>query len=360
MNWLKKGPDLKDLKLSDLHVPNFLSDLYYDLKERHLLPLVVLLLVAMVAAPIYFKKKTSPEDEAVATAPPITAEAGAAGNGATLTVARSQPGLRDARLRLKHARALDPFATRGSSSAGGETAGEEATAGEAEVSPPVASTSTAPVPTEAAATGGEPSVTPAYEPAAPVETYVPPSSPSSRGEEETTGGESTAKTQPQYASEAIDVRIVTVPASSADSAPKRAKPKPQVRRDLPELTMLPARATPAVTYMGVSKDGKKALLLVSSDVESIFGEGKCIVGSQSCQLLALEPQMPETFVYGPHERTYRIELLSIQRTVGAKPRRATLGTTKGRHGAQAGPAGAQDTEVGSAAVASEPAERGVE
>jgi hypothetical protein len=205
------------------------------------------------------------------------------------------------------------------------------------------------VPTEATVTGVESSSPPPYDPAAPIETYVPPTS-SSSGDTEASGGESTGASQPQYASEAIDVRIVSVPASSADSGPMHGKPTPRVRHDLPELTMLPARATPAVTYMGVSKDGKKVLLLVSSDVESIFGEAKCIVGSQSCQLLALEPQLPETFVYGPHERTYRIELLKISRTVSAKPRRAALGATKGKHGAQ-------DTEVGSATGASEPAER---
>jgi hypothetical protein len=195
-------------------------------------------------------------------------------------------------------------------------------------------------------TSVEPSPRP-YEPPAPAETYVPPTSTSS-GEAEVSG-ESTGSTKPRYASEAIDVRIVSVPTSAADSGPKRAKPKAQVRRDLPELTMLPARATPAVTFMSVSKDGKKALLLVSSDVESIFGEAKCIVGSQSCQLLALEPQLPETFVYGPHERTYRIELLKISRTVSAKPRRAALGATKAKHGSQAGKGA--DT-----AGASEPAE----
>ena len=52
-----------------------------------------------------------------------------------------------------------------------------------------------------------------------------------------------------------------------------------------------------------------------------------MIGSQTCQLLALEPNLPETFVYGPQERTYRIELLKIDRTYAAKPRRATLGTT---------------------------------
>jgi hypothetical protein len=350
MNFLKKGPDLK---LADLHVPHFLSDLYYDLKERHLLPLVVLLLVAMVAAPIYFKKKSDPVEGSAATAPPIAAQSGAA-SADKLTVARSEPGLRDARRRLKHAHALDPFATPASASV--ESSSEEVAAEEGEASAPVASTPTAApptavAPTEVTVTGGE-SSPPPYEPPAPAETYVPPTSPSA-GETEMSGGESTGSTQPKYASEAIDVRIVSVPASAADSGPKRAKPKAQVRRDLPELTMLPARATPAVTYMGVSKDGKKALLLVSSDVESIFGEAKCIVGSQSCQLLALEPQLPETFVYGPHERTYRIELLKISRTVSAKPRRAALGATKGKHGAQ-------HTEVGSATGAGEPAVRGGE
>jgi hypothetical protein len=345
MNWLKKGPDLK---LSDLHVPNFLYDLYYDLKERHLLPLVVLLLVAMVAAPIYFKKKSTPDDEPVTTAPAVATESDAS-TGATLTVAQSRPGLRDPHRRLKHAHALDPFASpAAASSASAEPSGEGAAPGEGEPSTPVAS-----APTETAASGGESSSPPSYEPLVPVEIHVPPTS-SSSGHAETSGGESTGKAQPQYASEAIDVRIVSVPASSTDSGPKHPKPKAQVRRDLPELTMLPARATPAVTYMGVSKDGKKALLLVSSDVASIFGEAKCIVGSQSCQLLALEPQMPETFVYGPHERTYRIELLKISRTVSAKPRRAALGATKGKHGARGT---AAEPGAAEATGASEPAER---
>ena len=49
MNMLKKGPEIK---LPDLKVPAPLVDLYYDLRERHLLPLVAVLLVAIVAVPI--------------------------------------------------------------------------------------------------------------------------------------------------------------------------------------------------------------------------------------------------------------------------------------------------------------------
>jgi hypothetical protein len=106
--------------------------------------------------------------------------------------------------------------------------------------------------------------------------------------------------------------------------------------------------------MGLSNDGKKALFVVSSDVVSIFGEATCVVGSQSCQLLMVEPQMPVTFVYGPEERTYRIELLKIDKTFGAKPRRATLGVTKdgsdshtgGNDGDAEGPGGAKPAERG--------------
>ena len=127
--------------------------------------------------------------------------------------------------------------------------------------------------------------------------------------------------------------------------------------------MLPARKTPAATYMGVSSDGKKALFLISSDVESIFGEGKCLIGSQTCQLLALEPGLPETFVYGPQERTYRIELLKIDETLTAKPRRASLGAGAKKHDAKGGEGGGAINGTGagsgsSASPGSEPAERG--
>src|SRR6185437_5263067 len=131
----------------------------------------------------------------------------------------------------------------------------------------------------------------------------------------------------------------------------KSKPKAEVRRNLPELTMLPARKTPAATYIGLSNDGKKALFVVSSDVVSLFGEGKCVIGSQTCQLLALEPNLPETFVYGPQERSYRIELLKIDRAYTAKPRRATLGATEGKHHPKGGEG------EGGAPIGSEPAER---
>jgi hypothetical protein len=334
MNWLKKGPELK---LSELKVPDFLYDLFYDLKERHLLPLVALLLVAMVAAPIYFKGSTKSEPEAAPT--PATATGSSAeASGETLVVARSEPGLRDYRRRLKHYRALDPFAAHEETNAGAEVAG-------ATTSPaPIASTPEAA--TEAIVPSGESSST------APIE-Y--PSVPEASGVPAESSTESDGATQTRYASNLIDVRIVTVPRESTEQkSTKKSKPHAQIRRNLPELTMLPARRSPAATYLGLTNDGKKALFVVSSDVVSLFGEGKCLIGSESCQLLALEPGLPETFVYGPKEHTYRIELLKINTTFAAKPHRASLGASKGKGRSQGGSEG----EGAGGSTGEKPAERG--
>jgi cytoskeletal protein RodZ/TfoX/Sxy family transcriptional regulator of competence genes len=301
MNFPKKGPELK---LSEVKVPDFVYDLYYDLKERHLLPLVALLAISIVVVPIALSRTTgsSAEEEAPVATPSV-----AGGEASTLTVARSAPGLREYRRRLRHARALDPF----------RAASEAAAASEASAT---ASSSEVPVAPEVTEPGS-------YAPVeAPVESAPPVSYPS---EFEATGTTTVTKTQTKYASQTVDVRIVTVPQGQGGEPPKSAKPSDEVRRGLPELTMLPSRESPAAVFMGTSADGKKALFLVSSDVQSIFGDGRCIVGSATCQLLALERGVPETFVYGKQAKTYRIEILKIDQQLTDKPRRAALGEEHG-------------------------------
>jgi len=300
MNWMKKGPELK---LSELKVPDFLFDLYYDLKERHLLPLVAVLAVAIVAVPIALSQSSesgSPGTEEEAIATPSTVQS----STSALVVAKSAPGLRDYRRRLRKARALDPFQQQYTGSAG--SAGAAAAAAEA-----------GPAPSSVSVSGEESSLSFSESSAPSTEINTGPIS---------TGGATTVKTK--YASDTIDVRIVAVGTSDDTAGQSGKQAQPQVRRDLPELTMLPDRDTPAAVFMGTSSDCKKALLLVSSDVQSIFGDGQCVVGSQTCQLLALEEGLPETFVYGPQGRTYRIEILKIEKTLSDKPQRASLGAPK--------------------------------
>jgi hypothetical protein len=298
MNMLKKGPEIK---LRELKVPDALYDLYYDLRERHLLPLVAVLVVAIIAVPIALKQSSeskTPSETAVALAVSgaITRHPG------ELVVSKAAPGLRPYHRRLKYLQAKDPFV---------------------QLYPNTESSSSE---SSSAASGGSASETGA------ASTAVPPES--STGTPGTGGGATTTHVTRHvtYYSYAIDVRVVSgggsqkgstqsASATTRDSTASisKSKPKVEVRHNLPELTALPSSKSPAAIFMGVSKDGKKALLLLSSSVNSVFGEGLCVLGGATCQLLELEPGLPETFVYGPHNLVFKIELLKIHLIASSKP-----------------------------------------
>ncbi len=289
MNMLKKGPELK---MPDVKVPGFLYDVYYDLRERHLLPLVALLLVALVAVPFLIgggSSESEAEEAESAIATPSTVV-----SSSKLVVAKSAPGLRDYRRRLRGEHATDPFVQQytneeGEGAEGG--AAEGASGGE-----------------EGASATGESSGT---------STETSETGPSSEGG----NGEPPDEGRLRFYSFAIDVRVTPVPAGNK-------KADPTVRHDLPELTMLPSREVPALTFMGVSKDQKHALMLVSDKVTGLFGDATCVVGSESCQLIALETGIPETVVYGADARTYRIELLELHLLRTDKLNKAPLGKSK--------------------------------
>jgi hypothetical protein len=285
MNMFKKGPDIK---LSAMRVPDALLDLYYDLRVRHLLPLVALLVVAIIAVPIALTQSSGSASSNAAAIPTLSNETG---QTSELVVAKATPGLRAYRRRLNHLHAKDPFKQQYAN----PESGTEGTA------------------TASTTGGGDSGVS-------------TPASETSATSTSQTESESTTVTTTHhlvYFSHAIDVRVASEGIHKEGAA--TGKSKPQVRDNLPELTKLPSPKTPAAIFLGVSKDGNKALLLLSSNVEAIAGGGVCVLGSQTCQLLALKPGVPETFVYGPQGRTFRIELLKIHFIASKKPHRAPLG-----------------------------------
>ncbi len=288
-NPLKSGPEIK---MPEIKVPGFLSDLYHDLHDRRLLPLVAVLAVAIVAVPIAFSDSSIPE---VPPAADVIATPGVAVDESGLVVAKAAPGLRDYRRRLSDLTAKNPF--------------------KQQYTAPTSTNSGSPS-SSSSSDGG--SSTSAGSTSTPTTTTTSPST--------SPGGSTTGELK--YFTFAIDVRVVQVPSSDERVTPDKrssSKPKATVRRDLPPLTPLPGRDTPAATYMGVSKDRRKALFLISDNVRSIFGDARCVVGTQSCQLLALEPGVPVTFVWGANGRTFRIELLKIQLVVTDQLNKAPLG-----------------------------------
>lgn len=283
MNMLKKGPELK---VSDLKVPDFALDVYYDLKERHLLPLVAILLIALVALPIVL---SSGSDSNEAEAETAIATPSSLPRTSALVVAKAAPGLRNYHHRLAGAY-KDPFKQQYTELEGNEEGVGSASSG-GESGEPIESAPETTVPSEGEGGG------------APVENGEPPE-----------GGHL------QYYSFAIDVRITPVSSKKQEQS--------TVRHNLPNMTMLPSRKVPALTFVGVTKDEKNAVMLISDKVTGLFGDATCIEGSEHCQLLALEPGIPETVVYGANARTYRITLLKLRLLKTDKLNTAPLGRSK--------------------------------
>jgi hypothetical protein len=277
------GPELKmpKFKGGEAKVPPFIADLYIDLRDRRLLPIVVLLIVGIVAAPILLNDgSTEPE----------TAPAPVMGGSSTieqashrsLTVVRAEPGLRNYRKRLAHRKPTDPFEQRYT---GPMLAG-------AELNEPTSTTSTS--------EASEPSST---------ETVESGSSPSGgAGTEGTEGGNGGRASQLTILTFAANIQYAHTE-EKADGSVEMGKPT--LREKVRPYTPLPGVKAPVVTYLGIGQGGETALLMVSKEVTAVFGDGKCISGTDSCELLEVETGIPTTFEYGPNHVRYKINVLKI-------------------------------------------------
>ena len=94
-----KGPELK---LSELKVPPFLSDLYWDLRDRRLLPLAALVVVAIVAVPFLLGGKSERHPVPVPVTVGTPSAGGGGSGGPKLVAVKAAPGLRNYHKRLGH------------------------------------------------------------------------------------------------------------------------------------------------------------------------------------------------------------------------------------------------------------------
>jgi len=288
-----KGPDLK---MPELKVPSFVADLYYDLRDRRLLPLVALVLVAIVAMPFLLS------DSGEESKPPQVAPGPAsASNASQLTVVPATPGLRDYRKRLRGRSAKDPF--QGPSEPSDLSDAQLGTKGNdgfegSEVTSTTSTTTSATDATRVTKT------TKSDDGIVTTETTTEPAE--EPGIEEPAEGPATPEIT--LYTFAIDVRIkkaTTAPDGSTEAD------KPLTRSKVLPPAPLPGDKAQVITYTGISPKTRNPLFLVSDEVTSIFGEAVCLSGDRSCQLVEVEEGMPTTFVYGPGEARYKITVLKV-------------------------------------------------
>jgi hypothetical protein len=292
-----KGPELK---MPNVKVPPFLENLYWDLRDRRLLPLVALVLVAIVAAPFLLAGDTK-EEPAGSEGSAASVSSGPEGADA-LVVVEEKPGLRDYRKRLAGRTPTDPFQQHVAKAA------HKGNGAQLPDLPSEASSSG----TTVTGGGGESSssggAAPASPSPAPDESSSGGSAKGGGGDATNGGGDSGKLTIYTFA---IDVRITRSGGKDAESKKASKESEPGVKHRVLPQTPLPGEKEPVVTYMGASRKGK-ALLLVSTDVKAVFGETKCVTGDDACQLIEAEPGFPVTFVFGYNEVHYTISVLKIE------------------------------------------------
>lgn len=290
MKRLKKGPELK---MPELKVPPFVSDLYWDLRDRRLLPLIALAVVAIAAVPFVLGggSETPPARPSAGIATPDSEEAAEA---ASLTVVEAKPGLRDYHKRLAGRTPTDPFEQRYTAPS---TSGAELGSQTENSSDSISSTTTVTTSSNSSSTTDTVKTTVNDSPSS----SSPPSS-------------NDTNSQLTFYSWTIDARIVKAGGKNADPS---ASPEIGVKHKVLPQTPLPGEKAPVVTYMGLSRKAAenhhaaKALLLVSDDVTSVDGEATCASVAKRCKLLEVSPEVPLTFIYGANETRYTIKILKI-------------------------------------------------
>lgn len=288
-----KRPSLKGtglgsrLKASELKPPDFLADLYYDLRDRRLLPVIALVVVAIAAVP--FLLGEGGESPHIAAPDPEVADAGGGvGDGAQLTVVESTPGLRDYRKRLRGT-PTNPFVQR--------YTGVPSTS-------QLESTGTGGGSDAAASSGDEPTVSPESGGAPPASTGGGGSTPASPDTED---GDDPDKSFYAY--------------------------RPNVRfgiagtDDLPlyehlSLGKLLPKDHPVLVFIGASEDGERVAFDLSREVTGVRGPGKCVGGKDDCGLLILRAGQAVDLSTDTSGRTFRLHVIRIEFVEVERPKPA--------------------------------------
>jgi hypothetical protein len=268
-------------------IQKFAGDVVYDLRQRGLLPVVVLLLVGMVVVPLLI---TSGGSKSSPSAPEAVVEQAAelAPENQKAVVAY-QPGVRDYKDRLKDLTAKDPFKQQFTQAAAAASQLETSLSGTS------GGASTGTDTSGTTPEGGRDTGTGSTE--------------TDTGSTDTSGGGGggSTKTQVRYFYYTTDLLV------------GEAAWTLQRRDGVKALTPLPSETVPVAIYLGATLDGKNALFLLSNQVTQVSGPGQCLPSPEDCSMLALRRDQSEDMLYGVDGKIYRIKVIRNRRVVSSKP-----------------------------------------
>jgi hypothetical protein len=283
--------------MRDVRAPQLLTDLYRDLRDRRLLLPAAVLVVALIAVPMALSSSATPAPTVPETAP------GAGGPGrqtaAEPAVLTRQLGFTAYRKRLQRLQAKNPFEQ--------QFTLPEVTSGvgQSSVTEPVGGTTGV-----TTSGGGSTSTSSTTEPTT---TSISPD-----------GGSSTSPSSEPSGGAAEP----TLYAFQADLS--IGPPGDMSRRKHVELgKLLPSREKPMIAFAGATQDMEHALFLVSADISSVDGDGRCVPGPSNCRLIRLKVGDEAKLAHAPEgDRTYKLRLHGV----GLAPIKAKALESRGKRG----------------------------
>ncbi len=286
--------------MSRIQPPQFLSDLYRDLRDRRLLLPIAALLVAIAVAPIGLG---SSAPESAPPPPPVAIDAGSPVEPAVLA---KQAGIRDYRKRLEALKSTNPFEQKFSAPPPQSVAIDGGTEGTA----PIESIAAGEAPTAAAVASSDPSLSQSAVTSGP----APPVDPSTAQTQQDPAGAGNPAPEPaiRYYSSRVDVTLGPVGETKGIEG-------------VHALEMLPDKQRPLVLFLGISESGDSAIFLVSPDLTVADGEGSCSPKPRSeCQFLILKEGESTYLDDAANQQRYRfgldaIDLVRVPEPAGLDP-----------------------------------------
>jgi hypothetical protein len=81
------------------------------------------------------------------------------------------------------------------------------------------------------------------------------------------------------------------------------------RPEVDSLALLPSKSRPILSFL--EANGKQALFLVSTDVDSVKGDGRCVPRPADCQYIVMRAGDKASFHYAPNNKRFNLVLKDI-------------------------------------------------
>ena len=291
--------------MKDIRPPQFLNDVYRDLRDRHLLLPAIALVVALIAVPVLLKSEDEPVPQAA-----VVVDRGSDSELTAAVLADNSVSVRNYKKRLAALKSTNPFKPAfqgGDSSSGGDGSGGGWSA----------STSG----TTAAAGGGTGTIDYPTETGTPNDLSIndgtrtrramrPQSTtrPSMRPVGTATGATATGGNQPS----SQDVEVVNHLVTRRVDVMIGLQGNPKLHENVKPMTILPDAEASVVAYLGTDEKGKRAAFVVAKGATLAGGTAACVPAPENCLYITLQKGETATLDFGTDGQTYDLRLLQIR------------------------------------------------